>query len=337
MALEAFRKIQVGKETTSGTAVAADKRLVGGISMTPQYDYHRPSDERGSLAEFFRGVQTGQRTALRYEADATYQQIIDFLAMSVKGGVSGVQIGTSGAYTWTFTPSLTSLVKPDTYTFEYGDDDQAWECPFVFVENLELAFTLGGVLQLRADLMAQGASKATFTGSLSDATVNEIVSNKLKVAKGDTDSWSDFTIGSSIPQTGETELASLVLGGTIRLATGYQPAKYADGTLDFSDVVQVRRHLELQLDLVMGTNAVTEWDAYKADTRRALRLRWEGPDMGSGNNGYLDLGVVGKYTSAPQLFGSQDGQNVVSMTLSSEEDGSGNEFSLEVVADVDTI
>ena len=54
MALEVFRKIQAGKEATRGTAVAADKKLIGTMSLTTSRPTSMPRDERGSLAEYRR-------------------------------------------------------------------------------------------------------------------------------------------------------------------------------------------------------------------------------------------------------------------------------------------
>ena len=63
MALEALRRIQAGREATAaqGTAVVADKVWIGTLTMTPNITFHRPVDERQSLAEF-RRVKKGSPT-----------------------------------------------------------------------------------------------------------------------------------------------------------------------------------------------------------------------------------------------------------------------------------
>lgn len=329
MSSVAFRKIQIGLETTSGTAVAADKKLTGTLTMTPDITRHRPTEDRGSLAEFRRAVETSQRTALRYQGDATFQQLVDLLLMGVKGGVTPTQPGTGDAELWTFTPNLTSSNGQNAYTIEYGDDTQAWEAAFCMASSLELSFAMNGVVGLSADLFARFASKTSFTGALSDPTVNEVVANKCKV-------WID----GAWANLGTTQKSNLVTRGVVRLPTGLTPVWKADGSLDFASVSEQRRHMEVELDMVVGSDFVTEYDAYAAangGTTRALRLQFDGPAFESpddGLNHYLRIDLTGKYMTAPQLLAEGEGENLVRMVLASHEDSSGNEFEIEVQNDL---
>lgn len=324
MGLEAFRRIQTGLEATRGTLVAADKKLYGSLTMTPEITYHRPMDERNSLAEFRRSVATAQRTTLRYEGDATYDQIVDFLSMALKGAITptGPVVMSEADRLWTFTPNLTSKNVQDSFTFEYGDDTQEFECGFVVCENLELSIALGEVLGLRADLFGKLAAKATFTGSISEVAVTEIVANDVEI-------WIDGTYAN----LGTTLKATLLTGGSIRIATGLVPVKYADGSLDMSTVMEQRRHLEMDLDLAIGTDGITEYDAYIANTDRAIRIKFTGAAIvGSASQVYaLTIDAFGRYTSAPELFGTRDGENIMRLSFSSHEDGSGNEMSVTVM------
>ena len=123
MGLEALRRIQLGKESARGTEVAADSTLIGAVSLTPNIAYHRPMDERNSLAEFRRSIATAHMSALQYTGDLTYEQVCYFLAMTLEGGESGADIASATtAKDWTFLPSLTSRNNQDAFTMEYGDD-----------------------------------------------------------------------------------------------------------------------------------------------------------------------------------------------------------------------
>lgn len=321
MSLVAFRRIQIGKESTRGTLVAADRKLLGALTMTPDVTYHRPIEERNSLAEFRRAIATSQITRLRFDGGASYDQIINFLAMAAKGSVSGVQQGGTSAYLWTYTPSLTAKAVQDSFTFEYGDDTQEFECGFVLVENLELSIALGEVVNLRTDMFATLAAKSSFTGGLSDPTnFEEIVSDNLKVY-----------IDGTYANLGTTQKTALVAGGRVRFATGLVPVKYADGGLDFSGVSENKRHLEIELDLIVGSDGITEYDAYIAATDRAIRLEWEGSQIDAAPHLYtLTIDAIGKYTSPPELFGDRDGENMMRLSFSSHEDSSGNEYSFVV-------
>ena len=466
MALTAFRKIQIGKEAAHGTLVAADAKMTGTMTMTPAIGYHRPKDENGSLALNRRSVSINQRTNLRFDGDATYQNILYFLAMALKGSVAptaldatfakhddngvvadltnaidgsqatsetivgfvaaddklyicgaaafrgvrlrgptaapqfnalaglitevafstgvgtftagtlvedgtvtgGASYGQAGHIEWTppttpvwssqtydgdvgfwvrltfgadwtanvkigvietialstnhvYTPSLTSSNDQDSFSIEYGDDTQEWEVKYAQCERLELAFAMDDIMTLRADLFAHFAAKDNFTGALSDPTVEEITGNHCLV-------WIDGTWAT----LGTTPKTSLVKGGTIRFPTGLVPVRYADGTVEFSDVAENARQFEIELDMVVGTDAITEYDAYAADTLRAMRIQFIGPIIEGANTYTLTIDMLVKYTAEPELFGDSDGENVLSLSAISFTDGT-NECSVTVQTD----
>ena len=315
----AFRRIQAGLETVRGTGVAADKVMLGTMTMTPTVIHHRPVDERNSLAEFQRSIAVAQSTRLRFEGDATYEQLIDWLSMSVIGAVAPATVEVTGRV-WTFTPNTTSKNVQDSYTFEYGDDIQAWDSAFSIIENLELSIALDEVIQIRADMFARFAAKTTFTGALSaDAVINEIVANQMKVY-----------IDGTYANLGVTEVPTLVAGATVRLPTGITPAKYADGNLDHNAVSESKTHLELDLDLIVSTEMVTEYDAFVAGTDRAVRLEITGPIAVGATNYKLTIDCFGRYVAPPELFGERDGEDMVRLQLHSHEDVSGNHFEFAV-------
>lgn len=310
MALEALRRIQIGKESTDGTKVAATAKLLGSLTMSPRQEKLTPVDERNSLAEFNRQLILSQGCDLRYEGAISYDQLIVFLSMGLKGGVAGAQVGSSGAYVWTYTPNLTAKNAPDAYTFEYGDDEQEWESGFVVARSLEWSFSMGEAINLTADMFGQFPAKSTFTAGLTDKAVEEIVANTMRVYIDG--AWSSL---------GTTQRTALVTGGTIRLTTGFDPVYYADGSKEFAAIVEKKRHLEIDLDMITGSNFEVEYDAWAADTLRAVSLTTTGSTASGGHPYSFRVDMIGRYTSEPELFGSRDGENTVRLTLSSMDDG----------------
>jgi len=321
---EAFRRIQIGAEATRGTLVAADKVLLGTLQMTPESTFFRPEDERNSIATHSRQVEVAQQTTFRYEGVASFEQLIYFLSMGVIGAVSPATVEVTGRV-WTFLPNMSSANTPNSFSIEYGDDDQEFEAGFVVATNLEMAIAMGETMTLRADLVGREAAKSTFTGALSEPAINEIVGNKMNV-------WIDGTWAN----LGTTAKTSLVAAASIRLPTGFTPVKYADGNLFFSAIAEQKRAVQLELDLVMGADAITEYDAFKAGTARAIRLRIDGPIAVGATNYRFDFDVFGFYDEAPQLFDSRDGENLVRLRLSSFDDKVGpNDFQF-VVTNLET-
>jgi len=321
MSLEAFRRIQIAKEATRGTILPATLKLIGTLTMTPEIDWHRPVDERNSLAEFRRSIATGQRAALSYEGAATYEQLIHFLGMAIEGVTTPTTPG-GGILSrdWSYQPALTGRHNQNAYTFEYGDETQEFESAFCMIDNLELGLALNDVLTVRADMFGYFPAKSSFTGALSDPSVIEVVANHAKLYIDGT--WATL---------GTTEKASLLTGATWRLATGLIPIKYADGSLDFSAFMEQRRHLEVDMDLAMGADGVTEYDAAVAGTDRAIRIELVGAIIESAITYNVILDTFGRYEQVPEIFGVRDGENILALTLlSHEETVTNNDFEVIV-------
>ncbi len=461
MASIAFNKAQLGREQVRGTSVVADERVNGIFTLTSEKTFDLPVDNRGSLAEHFRSSTVAQRGAWTIESSVTYEQLIHWLAMSLKGGVEpavttadaakysdnavfsnlplaiddlpgteedfvafvaaddklligktagpfrGVKFtmgttknaaaskittvevsdGASGFIAatlvkdktlnpagtvwgsrtgvveftvptgwaadtidtvsafwvrltwdvdwtagvdieeldyvpidaiWTYTPNLTAVNVQDSYSIEWGDDDQAWQSLFCLMESFELGWGLNAPVTMRSSLFSRFPSKVTFTSGLSNPqSLTGVASNDAKVF-----------IDGTYANLGTTQKATLVVGGVIRLpATGVTPIKTADGTQEFSTIIEARRHLEIELELLLGTDAITEYDAFVAETLRAIRIEFTGPSIVSGTTHKLTIDAIGKYTSSPELFGERDGANIFRLTFSSFEDTLGNEMS----------
>ena len=213
----ALRRIQMGQETTRGTLVAADKILLGALQYTDQRTHHSPEDEeRNSLALLHRLTELTQGTALQYTGSLIYEQILDFLAMGVKGSVTPTT-PTNGVLTrdWTFTPTLAALNAQDSYTFEYGDDQQEYECGHVMAESIDLNFSMGEAATMSATLFGQATAKATFTGALTPPAVEDVVAQQVKMYLDTT--WAGL---------GTTQLSGLLASAVIRIPTGL-----ADGAI----------------------------------------------------------------------------------------------------------
>ena len=234
--------------------------------------------------------------------------------------------GSSGAYLWNFSPQLEASNDQDSYTVEYGDDSQAWECPFVVCMDLDLSVTLDDIVKVRAGMVGREATRTSFTPSLDDEDVTEVVANDLKIYIDDT--WGAI---------GTAQKDSLLVGASIKLPSGLATTKYADGRKDFSNVRENSRHHELELEMTIGTDGLAELSAYDNQTLRAIRLQFEGPAIESGYDNLLTVDMLGYYTSEPELFGVKNGENVYRLTLSSIGVGSDEELAVQVQNSISTI
>jgi len=119
--MRAFRKIQIGKEATRGTAVPATAKLIGTLGMKETPTIVRPEEDRGSLSKNYRSTLSSVLAEMAFEGDATFEQILYFLLMGVTNGI-GIHPESAQYYESTG-PVWTS------YLTEVTDDDLATHMP----------------------------------------------------------------------------------------------------------------------------------------------------------------------------------------------------------------
>lgn len=299
----ALRRIQIGQESTPGTPVAADIILLGRLTLTPEITWHDPeNEERNSLAMHHRLENVGQQASLTYEGALTFQQVIHLLAMGI-GALITSQPDSGGSptvYDHTFEPTLIALAAPKAYTVEYGDNQQEYECTFVMASQVEFSFAMEEVWQMSADLFGRFPTKSTFTGALTAPTVEDAVGQKCKVY-----------IDSSWANLGNTQVASSLINATIRVPTGFGQTRYADGSLEASNFSELPRAAEVELTFKHDASGEAEYDNLVAGTTVFIRLEVEGSTAENAFNYTFRADFALKYTEPPELFGEQDGENVI--------------------------
>jgi len=327
--MQAFRKIQIGKEVTRGTAVATNKRIFGTLTITadkPRYD--RSEEERAMLTMPQLGQPLTQQSRIRYEGAATFEQVIHWLLMGVKGGVSPTAPSTAAASVklWTFLPSLTTRNAPNAYTFQYGDDIQAFRSKFGLVEELELTFPKNEEVRISANVAGHFPTTIAFTAT-TVPTLEEVVGSKTKI-------WID----ASWAARGGTTKSNLLVNARLRLPTGFTPTRYHDGSLDFSDFAEQRRQMEVELTYISQADAVTEWKAYRDGTLRVIRLKNTGTIISTAAPSftkYLQVDMALQYTEPPEVWsGAEDGENVIRLVgktvLAPSSTGADRDFEIKI-------
>lgn len=324
----ALRRIQIGKEATRGTAVAATKILLGNLTMNPTLNLFMPEDEaRNSLALLHRREIVGQEATLRYDGPMTFDQLITFLAMGIKGGVTPTTPGGgTDSRDWTFLPTVAALNAQNAFTFEFGDDSQEYESAFVMCSQLELAYAMGEPVTLTADLFGHFPAKSTFTGALSNpANLEDGISQKTKI-------YSDTTYAN----LGTTQLSDTLVNATVRVPTGLAPVRVADGLLEFSTFSEGKRAAEVELTFVHNSTGIAIYDKYVSGALDFIRLHTVGSiiELAIPYSLIVDLSL--RYTEAPEFFTDDLGRNVVRMAARTFEDPTSNNDMNFVVTNKET-
>lgn len=324
--LKALRKIQLGKETNHGVAVAATARLIGTLGMALDMQLFKPEDqETGLLSSFMRSYPAGYVANLPFESDANYEQLMYMLAMTIIGGVAPTG---AGPYVWTYSPNLSSANNPDSFTIEYGDDVQAFESAFCYGKDLGISGMLDEAVKVKSALVGKGMDTTTFTGALTNPLVlTPVLTNTGK-----------FYMDTTFAGIGVTQKTATLVDFDWKLSEGITPIKYVDGNLGFTDRAEKKRHVELNLTLAFDTSALTLFTAFKASPQTAsyVALKFTGPAITGGTDGLILQGcfTVAEYPTIEE----RDGQDVVKLKLTSQYDAtSGKEWEVILTNAVATL
>lgn len=317
MTLRAFRKIQVSNpEDTPGTAEEAAELCKGTLSWASGEIFEMPEDDRNSLARYHEDWDiVGEEAALSWQGDLNFRHILWAIAMAIRGNVSPTQPDSSNepnTYKWTYAPAETTANTPDiangidTFTFEFGDNTQAYEAEYCFATRLEISGAPNELCQFAVDIVGRQVTDTTFTAGLTMQSVQYAPFNLAKIYIDDSDSFS----GAPTQKTG------LLRGFTWVLETQFSAFVTADGNLYFGSVVEDRKHPQLSLTYKWGSDADGERTKYEGQTTRYIRLELNGDtelDSGQSNPPKLQIDAAYRYSEWPE-WGEDEGATVFDVT-----------------------
>jgi len=234
------------------------------------------------------------------EGEATFEQLPYILMGGVDGAVTPT--GASTAKTWTFTFATSAQKTPKTYTIEGGDNQQAEEMAYCFVEEFSIEGAVDEAVKVSATWRGRQISPTTFTASLSLPTVEEILTNKFQL-------WIDNSGGT----VGSALKSNTLLSFKLAVKPGLVAGQAADGQLYFSFVKQTAPEVTLEITFEHDGTAVAEKAAWLAQTVRLVRLKGTGSAIGATTRS-LQIDLAGKWEKFDALE-DKDGIDVVTGTL----------------------
>lgn len=302
-----LRKLQFGRETTAGTAVAATTIWRGMGTIEDQREVQFAEEDIGYLSRVDRSYIPKLAAALSLPSvEATFEQLPHLLEMGVKTATPAADGSGSGKiYTYTFPTTAANTIK--TYTIEGGDNIQAEEIEYCYVESFTLEGGAGEALKMSAEIRGRQVSLSTFTTTATLPVVEEILVSKGKL-------YID-TAGGTM---GNTQVSNTLLSFTLNVATGLQAVYTADGQLYFSLVKCVGPEITLDVTFEHNASAVAEIAKWRAETPSQVRLLLEGSALQTAGTSYskktvkIDLAGLWEKFSA---IGDQDGNDTVTGTF----------------------
>jgi hypothetical protein len=321
--------LQMGLESTKGSAVAATRKFYPDLSSTFQVDW---------MKTYHEGRRTGRRNPVTYATQQGTMVTIGFRSIDDAGiafdelpfflnAPDGATAATSGtaSYLWdTFAWGGTANGTPRTYTVEYGDDVQNYEAEYCFPTRLGMSADTDGMTQFTADIVGRQSTKSTVTAL--SPTDPVYIPGFLWVPKFAT-AQSGLDGASAIP--------NFLRNWSMDWSTGLMPHKYQDGLSYFGQVVE-SAPVEGSVRLVVDSNAtaITQfYDKAAANTVDFLNLTATGGTVAGGATAYkCDIDVALEYTNVSLLASDIDGVNTYEIEAKIVDDETwGQSIGIEVV------
>ena len=304
-----LRRVQLGRETTTapGTQVDTTTYWRGPANgIEDQRAFNEVDEDVGVLTGLDRTYNASILGAIAFDASPlTVDQSPYIFNASMEVGSASAD-GSGSGQIWAYNMPSTTQLAINTYTIEAGDNIQAESLTHSFVNDFTISGTGQEALMIAANWMGQQVANDSFTTTAAIPTEPEtIVFNKGKLYIDPT------TIGT-------TQVTATLLSMEFNYTSGWTPIFTADGNLYFTGIKNIGPTAELTLTMEHNATSVTEKTAWRNQTRRLVRLIWEGSALNTAGTTYtyktFILDVKGKYTNV-DVLGEENGNNVLSFTL----------------------
>lgn len=288
--------IQIGVESTPGTAVATTKRFQSiGIEPSPtvELDQFRPSGQKfRSLATLNKEWVTAQ-----VAGKPTYTEIIYMLSSLIDTGTITTPGGATNARNWNFAPDSFDDDTPITYTVEHGSSFRADRFAHGLMTEMSMSFSRSSV-ELSGSMMGQELEDGvTLTGSQTSLDLIPVLPSEVSVYLDDT-----------AAELGDTKLTR-VISAEASLSSRFNPVWVLDAAED-SFVAVVEAEPDLSCTLVMEADSVgmAQLTTMRTGVSKFLRIHAvSGTEIDAATNNYelmIDVAVKVSDTSG---FSDSDG------------------------------
>jgi len=307
MAVKALRKIQLGQETTAGTAVDATNIWRGNGVLTDEREIVPVEEDVGLLLPTDRSYIPKYGAVLEMEeTPLTFEQAPYIFSASIENIVSGTQDGTQGSgYIYQYDFATNAENVPKTYTLEMGDDQRVDEMEYSYVETFSISGAGGEGMMISATWRGRQATDAEFTTGISLPTVEEALFGKTSV-------YID-TSGGTIGTTSKT---GSIMAFNLEYSSGRQALYTADGNLYFSATKCTGQEVTGSITFEHDTTGEAELSAARSEAVRLIRFNTLGSALTTAGTAYtyktLKVDMAIQYTEVPPIS-DQDGNDTIEL------------------------
>lgn len=307
--IKGLRKIQWGKESTAGTAVAATTIWRGMGLMEDLREVVHVEESIGIAQQTTRAYIPKLGCSIELDpVEATFQQLPYLFEMGVNVETP-TQDGAGTGYVYAYSMPTTAINAPATYTVEMGDNQLAQESDYVFCESFKLSGNAGEGVMMEAKLIGRDVLDTTFTPAL---TVPALIASDNIVFGG-----AKFYIDAVGGTIGSTEITGTLLSFELDVTTGLK-AKYTNLAKDFDFTYFDSGSYSATMKLVFEHNASgdAQRDVYEVGTPQQMRIEFFGTALttpAAYDFMQLIIDAAGVYTAMP--YSDTDGNATIEAEL----------------------
>jgi hypothetical protein len=303
MAQTSLKVMQLGKETTWGTSVAATGKvmLLSDSSLTLVQD-SEVIESLGDAGPTSIAVQKSVHGEGSMASVASYEDVVWIL-----NGLLGARstVGTTAPYVWTYafpTSGTGGTVTPEFFTVEFGGTGALYKMAGALFTSLSLSGDAADTWKMSSKLVGQSISSLSSLATLTDHTVNVI-------RMADTNLFVD-TWGGSM---GATTVAATLIGFTLDVDSGrhlkdfagsIMPGGYGDGKWSGT----------LKTTLEFNATAKAYFDAVMGPALTQRQVCIKATQGTNGNLKLLELQCPGTLIDNITMFEDRNGNITCSLT-----------------------
>jgi len=304
MGIKSLSKIQLGQEVTAGTPVAATALWMGRGKMEDLREPTRPDEDVALLVPTTNIYTPWKGASLAMEdIEATFEQFPYILSASLEKVVDGVADGAGSGLSYTYDIAEAAEQLPQTYTIEGGDDTQAEEMEYAYVESFKLTGGPKAAVMMGATWQGRQVTKTSFTGAVAIPIVEHVLFGKSTL--------SIDTVGGTF---GDTEVSSVLLGFDLAMQDFFSQVPAANGDLYFAFLKAKFLDGSLGIRFEHNSDAVAEKDKWVANTPSLIQIRILGDLLETAGTAYTNKELTMNFAGYWEDFGpleADEGNNVL--------------------------
>lgn len=298
-ALHKLRNLQLGFESTNGTAVPATFKAVGRAGIKPMIERHAEDAPRGVRLAVDEFLDVSKGAELTVETDCTYEDIL----VPLESGMGTVSPTGAGPYVYTYAYTLSPTLKALTAEMVVDDGSTKHyqrEYAYMVCREFEIGIAPNAATSLKYTLFGRAEQTSTVTPALTP------ISGRAKIPSN---LWT-LAIDSSWAGLGGTAKTTTLREATLSVTTGVKPEYTLDGRSDLDMTGVILDDLQATLKTKLRHNAATatEIGNWRTGTRRFVRLL---ADNGAATGANRKLQIDASLRLMSWDMSDEDGQEVV--------------------------